>query len=119
MVIAMTCASMMQMSGNQVIGMIPVRHLLMAAILRVLVTLVVTGARMVRCAFSGSGRIHGEHMFVGMAGMRRMQMSIVKVIDVPIVSDCLMSTIWSMAMRFGMLSVRRAAECQRNGHDSD
>lgn len=90
---------MMQVAIDQIIDMVAVRHLRMAAVCSVNVVLVVPFALMVRRA---GVRIFGtdfDHMFIDVIAMNKMQMAIVQIIDVAVVSDGRVAAAGTVLMR--------------------
>jgi hypothetical protein len=98
MVIAMALMGMMQMTFHEIIGMASMRNRFMSATSAVGVLVVMLAARMVGGA---SGRIRAtlvKCMFVYMALVGTVEMSLVQVIDMTLVLDPGMSAAGAMGM---------------------
>lgn len=81
-IIAMVAVRVMQMPVDQVIGVVPVRHPLMAAPRPVVVARFMPGARVPGGAVGGIALVDGDHVFVDVALVRVVQMPVVEVVDV-------------------------------------
>lgn len=101
----MTVVLMVKVSVDYIVHMIAVWNCLMAAVVAVLVF----GA--MGCAVVTPGavtRIRGadlELVLVKMALMNRVQMSIVKIVSMPVVKDRLVTTGWAMLMRVVLMNL--------------
>jgi hypothetical protein len=78
---------MVQVSVDQVIGVVPVRHGFVAAARTVSMHGVVPAAAMLRRAAIGVGRAHLDDVLVHVIFMRVMEMTIMKIVDVAVVSN--------------------------------
>lgn len=107
MVIAVAVVWMMKMAGNQVIGMIAVRHRFVSAARSVHVGVVVTGAGVAGRAIGGIGGIDGNGVLVVMVLVGAMQMAVVKVIDVAVVKDGCVAAAGAVSMVVTFVSVVR------------
>ena len=81
----MVAMRMVQVAIYQIVDMVAVRNLWMSAIGPVDVILVVPAAVVIRCAAVGIGGGYFQHAFIDMVAMNMVQVSVVQVIDVPIV----------------------------------
>jgi len=103
-IVAVSVVWMMQSAINQIIHVIAVRNGCVAAVGAMNVLLVVAfGAER---AFVGIRGTDGDDVFVHVVAVRMMQVAVMKIIYVPIVHDCNVSTIFAMDMR--MIGVRFA-----------
>jgi hypothetical protein len=84
----------MQVAFYQVVDMVAVRHRFMAAIRTMNVPYVVTGAVMVSRANVGVRCAHFEHVLIDMIPVHMVQVPVMQVIDVPVMTDCLMPAVW-------------------------
>jgi hypothetical protein len=107
MVVAMVAVRMVEVSIHQIIDMVAVRHGLVTAIGPVDMTRVVPGAVMIGRADVGIRCGHCQDMFVDVISMHMMQMTIMQVVDVPVVIDREMSAAGAMLMN--MVFVFRAS----------
>jgi hypothetical protein len=71
-----------QMTLDKVVGMIAVRHRLMAARWAVFLSRLVTGASIVRRALGGIRLTRLDHVLVDVVAMRMMQVAVMQVVDV-------------------------------------
>jgi hypothetical protein len=92
MVITMRIAGMMQVALNQVIHVLGMRHGFVAATGCMFMGLVVTLAGVLWCASYLVGCFRNL-MFIDVPAVHMMQMSIVQVIHMPFVLDCLVPTL--------------------------
>jgi hypothetical protein len=83
----MVVVRMMQVIADQVVDMVAVRHVLVAARWAVLVPCFVTGAAMRRRASIGICIAHVDAVLVDMVFVRVMQVPIMQVIDMTIVPN--------------------------------
>ena len=88
---------MVQVTVNEIVNVIAVRYLRMAAIRAMDVTRSVTVSQ--ANAAVGIGRRHFEYALVDMIAMRVMQMAVMQVVDVAIVFDRQVTAARSMLMR--------------------
>lgn len=89
----MVAVRMVQVAIDQVIRVVAVRHLRMAAIGAVDVARRMSAALMVGRAGVRVNGIHFEHAFVDVVAVGVMQMAIVQIVDVPVVFDRQMAAI--------------------------
>jgi len=87
MMITMITARAVQMSGNQVVGVITMGHCFMTAFRAMLVSFFVAFASVIRRAYGLVCIAIGQAAFIYMIFMYMMQMIVVKVIGVIIVFD--------------------------------
>ena len=92
MVIAMRIAGMMQVATNQVIHVIGMRYGFVAATGCMFMGLIVTLAGVLWCAGCLVGCFR-DLVFIYVSAMHMMQMSIVQVVHMPVVLDCLVPTL--------------------------
>jgi hypothetical protein len=119
MIIAVSAVRMVQMTIDQVINMVAVRHGLVAAVGAVSV---MGFATVVRRAFL---RIRGGYlnlMVVHMIAMSEMQMAIVEIVGVAVVFHGSVAAVWAMHMvvspRVFLVSVGHLSQSFRNGLSS-
>jgi hypothetical protein len=105
MIIAVVAVRMMQVSLDQIIGMVPVRHGFMAAARAMTMSRIMTAAAVVRRAALGIRGAHFNDVLVDMILVRMMQMAVMKIIDVSLMPDRDMPAARSMDM--GMIGVNR------------
>jgi hypothetical protein len=108
-VVAVITMRVVQTSIDQVIDMVAVRHGLMSATRAVLVS----GAFRFRSAPRRVGLADLDDMFVNVIAMHVMQMTIMEVVNMSIVANRGMSTVWAVLV--GMVSVMFL---RANCHDS-
>jgi hypothetical protein len=101
----MIAVRMVQVTIDEIVDVIPVRHRLVAATRTMLVRCVVTGADMVRGACCRIGGRHLDHMLVDVITVHVMQMAVVKIVDVPVVLHSSMAA--PRTMNMGMVGVSR------------
>jgi hypothetical protein len=94
---------MMKVAIDEVVEMVSMRHCLMPATWTMLM---VGGVRamVLRRAGVGIGGIHGNHMLVDVVAMHVLEMSVIEIVDMPLVADS------HMAARCVVL-VRMAGKC--------
>jgi hypothetical protein len=103
MIIAVVAVRMMQVSLDQIIGVIPVRHRFMAAARAMAMSCIMAAAAVVRRAALGIVGAHFHDMLVDVILVRMMQMAVVEIIDVSLMSNRDVPATWSMNM--GMIGV--------------
>lgn len=81
----MVAMRMVQVTVDQVVDMIAVRHRLVAAAWTVLVAFWMARAIVVRRAAIGIGRTHGDDVLIEVVLVRMMKMAVVEIVDVAIV----------------------------------
>lgn len=86
-IVAMPVVNMMQVAVNQVVGVISMRHLGMAASWTMHVVFWVAAAIMRRRASVWVVLVYADHMFLDVPGMGVMQMPVVQVISMAFVQD--------------------------------
>ena len=101
MIIAMPVMDMVEVAGDQVVEVIPMRNRRMAAIGSVHVRGSVAIACVVRRAGGRVRWIDRDRAFVDMVAVHHMQMPVVQVIDVAAVLDSKMTTVDTMNMVVG------------------
>ena len=92
----MPLVGMMEVSVNEVIDMISMGNGFVSASLSVSVVGPVGAAGVVRCAISRIGGTDLDAVLVDMIGVGVVEMSIMKVVDVIVVTDCGVSASLSM-----------------------
>jgi hypothetical protein len=105
----MVAVDMMEMSMDQIIHMISVRHRLVAAAGAMAMSLLMLAAIMIGGAVRGIIAIHFQAMFLHDGPGHVMEMAIMEVIDVAIVLDPRMPALGSMLMR---VSLVMAGHCE-------
>jgi hypothetical protein len=105
MVVTMVAMGMMQVSIDQIVGMVPVRYRFMTAARAVAMRRIMTATAVVRCAAIGIRGAYLDDMLVDVTIMRMMQMAIVQVIGVSLMPNRDVPATWSMDM--GMIGVDR------------
>ena len=100
---------MMQMVADTIVRMIAVRHRLVAAIRAVNMSGVVTAA-----AVTGGAavRVLGrnlDHMLIHVIIMGVMQMTLMEIVDVPLMAHCLVTAAGAVSMRMAGMLVGRTA----------
>lgn len=98
-IIAVIAVHVVQMTGNQVIYVIAVGHRLVSATCAMLVALFMASANVIGSTIRRIGRGSFDHVFIDMAVMQEMQVSVVQVVDVVIVLHSGMSAVGTMLMR--------------------
>jgi hypothetical protein len=96
----MIAMRMVQVAVHQVVDMVAVRNLRMAAVWPVDVALFVPTAVVTGCAAVGIDRGYFQHALIHMIAVNVVQVSVVQIIDVPVVPDRRVAT--SRAMLMGM-----------------
>lgn len=103
MIVAMLFVLMVKPSIHQVISVVAVRYRFMAAVRPMDVAVVAFGI-LAFCAAIRIPVVHLDHMLVHVPLVRVVQMTIVQIIDVPLVADCDMAAIRPVPV--GMVTVR-------------
>lgn len=122
MVIAMRAMGEVQMTGDQIIDMVSVRHGLMSAVRAMAMSGLMPLTAMGRRA--SSRVLHGdtEPMFIDMVTMRMMKMSVMEIVGVAIMGDGRMPAVRSVLMIVmlmnGMVAHRRTPFVTGVGADS-
>jgi hypothetical protein len=98
MIVAMVAVRMVEVPIHQIVDMVAVRHGLVPAIGPVNVAWVVAGAVMIGRADVGIRCGHSQHMFIDVISMHMVQMTIMQVVDMPVVFDREMSAAGAMLM---------------------
>lgn len=104
MIVAMVAVRMMQVTADQIVDMVAVRHGLVAAAWAVHMLPVVATAAVAGRATFGIGRADRDHMLVDAVAMRVVQMTILQVIDMAVVLDRGVAAAGSVAVA-GLLGV--------------
>jgi hypothetical protein len=86
----------MQVTRDEVIDMVTVRHSLMTAVGAVAMPVLMPIAAMVRCAISGVGPRDVEPMFIDMIAMNVVQVPVVQIILMIPVANGLMAAVGAM-----------------------
>ena len=86
-VVAVVAVEVMQVVPDQVVGVVPVRHRLVAATRTVAMGRVMRPASMVRSAGVGIGLADFQYVLVHVVPVEEMQVSVVQVADVVAVAD--------------------------------
>jgi hypothetical protein len=84
-IVAMVAVRMVQVTTDEVVGMVAVRNRLMATIGAVFVVAGMLAAVVIRSAASGIFAVHGDRMFLDSGAGRMVQMPIVQIVNVTIV----------------------------------
>lgn len=87
MVVAVPGMRVMQVTADEIIDMVAVRHCLVPATRSMRVRIGMCAAGVSRRAGSRIPAVDGDDMFVVMAVVRRMQMTIMQIIDMVAVTD--------------------------------
>jgi len=95
----MTAVRVMQVSVDQIVDVIAMRHRLVPTAGTVLVPSLMPGALVLRRAAIGILGGNLDHMLIDMIAMHVMQVTVVQVIDMVAMLHCLVATAWSMLMR--------------------
>jgi hypothetical protein len=104
MIIAVIAVPVVQTSVDQVIRMVAMRNRLMAA------TFVIASARR-RCAVSRVGGAHGNHAFVVVIAMGRMQVAVVQIIGMPFVLHAEVATLLAVSVCVCSVCMMRHGFC--------
>jgi hypothetical protein len=91
-IVAVSIVGMVEMRADHVVVVVSVGNALVSAAGPVRVVAIVLGAFVRRRAARRIGRAHRQPMFVHVVAMDVVQMTIVHIVDVPLVLDGLMST---------------------------
>jgi hypothetical protein len=97
-VIAVIAVNVMQMTGNQVVHVIAVGNYLVSATCAMLVTFLMALANVMGSTTCRVGSGGFDHVFINMAFMHEMQMSVVQIINVAVVFYSGMSAVGTMLM---------------------
>jgi hypothetical protein len=108
-IVAVTAVLMMQMIVDSVIGVVAVRHRFMAAAGAVDMRGVVTAAAVTRGAALRVFSRDFDYVLVDVSLMRVMQMTLVEVVDVPLVAHRRMAAARAVLMRMAWVLARRTA----------
>ena len=84
---------------HQIIDVITVRHGFVSTISAMHMALVVSAARMLRCAHHRIARVHRQPMLIHVVAVRRMEVSVVQVIDMIVVHNCRMPAVLAVHVR--------------------
>jgi hypothetical protein len=98
-IIAVVAVGMMEVAVDQIVDMVSVRHRLMATTRPMDMTLLVPSAFMIRGAGVGILGADTQDMLIDMIAMHMMEMAIVKVVDVTVVLDGCVPTIFAVDVR--------------------
>ena len=105
MVVAVIAVRVMQMAVHQVIDMVAVRDLRMAAIGAVLVGLVVSLAAVLGRALGRIGRTDGQGVLLDLVAFDVVQMAVVQIIDMAFVHDASVAAAWAVLVRVPLVMV--------------
>jgi hypothetical protein len=83
----MVAVRMMQMSVDEIVGVIPVRHRFVTAARTMPMRRIMSAATVVGRAAIGVGCAHLDDVLVDVIFMRVMQMTVVKIVDVAVVPN--------------------------------
>lgn len=119
MVVAVAGVSVMEMSGDEVIRVVPVRHGFVAAGWAVRVAGGVGGALVIGRAGVRIGGRDGESVFVRVSAMRVVQMAVMQIVSVPVVENGDMAARGTVGVRLGVLPVRGAAGGDERGEQDE
>ena len=97
-IVAVPLVGMMEVSVDEVIDMISMGNGFVSASLSMLVFGAMRAAGMARRAIGRIGGTDLDAVLVDMIGMRVVEMSIMKVVDVTVVTDCGMSASLAMSV---------------------
>jgi hypothetical protein len=98
-----------QMAFHQIVGVVAVRHRLMAAAGAVAVALRVAAAVVVRCALGGVGRADRQGVFLDLPGRHVMEVAVVEVIHVAVVLDGRVAAAGAVLVRVRLVLLCRRA----------
>jgi hypothetical protein len=104
-IVAMVAVGMVQMSIDQVVGMVAMRHGFVSAAWAVPMRRIMSAAAVVRRAAVGIRRAHFDDVLIDVILVRVMEMAVVKVIDVTLMADRDMTAARLVDMR--MVGVNR------------
>jgi hypothetical protein len=110
-IIAVIAVNVMQMTPNQVVYMIAVGNRLVSATYAMLVALLMAIANVIESTTCRVGTGGLDHVFINMAFMQEMQVSVVQVIDVAVVLYSDMSAVGAMLV--SMLLVDGVRLCRQ------
>jgi len=102
-VVAVVTVREVQVAIDQIIHMVTVRHHFMPAAGTVDMAGIVTGTVVLRGTGDGIGCADGNHMLVNVPVMREVQMTIVQIINMPLMTYGCMPTVGTMLV--GMIGV--------------
>jgi hypothetical protein len=121
MVVAVRAMRMVQVTGNEVIDMITVRHRLVSTPGSMFMGLSIRFTGVLRRASGGVDSAHINHMLVHMSAMHMVQVPVMQIIDVPVVQHCQMAAIRPVNM--GVVTVLamgagdREGRCDKGGEE--
>jgi hypothetical protein len=98
-VVAVVAVRMMQVTVDQVVDVVAVRHRLVAATWTVAMVRVMAGAAMVGRAAVGVPLAHGDDMLVDVVLVRMMQVAVMEIVDVAIMAHREMAAPGTVRMR--------------------
>jgi hypothetical protein len=101
----MVAMGVMQVAIHQIVNMVSVWHPLMPATRAMNVIRCVSCAGMVRRASIRIGVRHLNLVLINMILVRMMQVAIVQIINVTVVLNSRMTTIWAMLMRVVLMDI--------------
>jgi hypothetical protein len=84
-IVAVVAMRMMQVTFDQVVGVVAVRHGLVAAAGAMPMVRVMAAAAVVRRAADGIALAYGNHMLVDMAFVRVMKMTVMEIVEMALV----------------------------------
>jgi len=97
-IITVAAAGMVQMTFHQVINVITVGHGFVTTAVSMFVTAVVAAALVLRCAICRIGAANAQRVIVHMIAMYVMEVTVMKIVFMTIMLDCLVTTTFSMFM---------------------
>lgn len=111
MIIAVIAVNVMQMTRNQVVYMVAVGNRLVSATYAMLVALLMAIANVIGSTTCRVGTGGLDHVFINMAFMQKMQVTVMQVIDVAVVLYSDMSAVGAMLV--SMLLVDGVRLCRQ------
>ena len=111
MIIAVVTVNVMQMTSNQVVYMVTVGNRFVSTTYPVLVALLMAIANVIGSTTCRVGTGGLDHVFINMAFMQEVQVSVVQVIDVAVVLYSYMSAVGTMLV--SMLLVDGVRLCRQ------
>ena len=115
MVVAVTRVGVMEMAGDEVIGVVAVGHGFVTTSRAVRMAGGVGGALVIRRAGDRIGGGDGETVFVRVSAMRVVQMAVMQIVSVPVVEDGDVAARRAVRVRLGVLTMRGAANGEKRG----